>query len=585
MRSGKVATILGLILLFTACGGSSDNPPEPLSLSIIHLNDLHSHLEPLANEVLCFDGIPTRTDLGGAVRTKGAIDALRADNANTIILEAGDAVGGTLYYTAFDGEADFAILNAYGIDAMALGNHEFDHGPDSLSDYLAWADFPILAANLDVSREPSLAGRIPAYTLKTFGHEQVAVIGVTTPESASISSPGDTIVFGSVAASVAQTVGLLQGQGINKIIVLSHIGYEADLELAESVAGIDVIVGGHSHTLLGPQEQFDGFGITVPAGYDYPTRVQSPEGKQVLVVQAWGWGRAIGELNVDFDRNGDIAAFSGRPYLVNSTEFKQDNGAGWTAVTPEMQEIILALISESDLLERFHEDPGTAAILEPFTAMIAEKRQAVVGTAADDILRGDPATHFNSGPGPLVADSMVAKTAAQGVTIAIQPRGGVKVDLLAGDITMGDVLSLLPYNSLLYTLEMTGADIRNALEDGIDYQIVNNPRSESNCPWYPYVSGLRFEIEESAAKGARVTHLEYRPTLGGAYEAFDANDAYKIVVTAYLAGGGDGYTTLRDIPAARKQDTGFIDADVFSEYLDSLGSVSNPTEERIRVNY
>ncbi len=585
MRAGKLATILGFILLLSACGGSSDNPPEPLSLSIIHLNDLHSHLEPLANEVLCFDGIPTRTDLGGAVRTKGAIDAIRADNANTIVLAAGDAVGGTLYYTAFGGEADFAILNAYGIDAMTLGNHEFDHGPASLSAYLAWADFPVLAANLDVSREPFLAGKIPAYMLKTFGHEQVAVIGVTTPESASISSPGDTIVFNAVAASVAQTVGLLQAQGINKIIVLSHIGYEADLELAESVAGIDVIVGGHSHTLLGPQEQFDGFGITVPAGYDYPTRVQSPEGRQVLVVQAWGWGRAIGELNVDFDRNGDVTAFSGRPYLVNSTEFKQDNGAGWMAVAPEVQESILALMAESDLLEVFAQDPEIAAILQPFTDGIAEQERVVVASATDDLLRGDPATQFNSGPGPLVANSMVAKTAAQGVTIAIQPRGGVKVDLLAGEITMGDVLSLLPYNSLLYTVEMTGAEIRNALEDGLDYQIVHNPRSESNCPWYPYVSGLRFDIEESAVKGARVTNLEYRATLGGGYEAFDADDTYKIVVTAYLAGGGDGYTTLRDIPAARKQDTGFIDADAFRDYLESLGTVSDPTEERIRVNF
>ena len=585
MRAGKLATILGFILLLSACGGSSDNPPEPLSLSIIHLNDLHSHLEPLANEVLCFDGIPTRTDLGGAVRTKGAIDAIRADNANTIVLAAGDAVGGTLYYTAFGGEADFAILNAYGIDAMTLGNHEFDHGPASLSAYLAWADFPVLAANLDVSREPFLAGKIPAYMLKTFGHEQVAVIGVTTPESASISSPGDTIVFNAVAASVAQTVGLLQAQGINKIIVLSHIGYEADLELAESVAGIDVIVGGHSHTLLGPQEQFDGFGITVPAGYDYPTRVQSPEGRQVLVVQAWGWGRAIGELNVDFDRNGDVTAFSGRPYLVNSTEFKQDNGAGWMAVAPEVQESILALMAESDLLEVFAQDPEIAAILQPFTDGIAEQERVVVASATDDLLRGDPATQFNSGPGPLVANSMVAKTAAQGVTIAIQPRGGVKVDLPAGEITMGDVLSLLPYNSLLYTIEMTGAEIRNALEDGLDYQIVHNPRSESNCPWYPYVSGLRFDIEESAVKGARVTNLEYRATLGGGYEAFDADDTYKIVVTAYLAGGGDGYTTLRDIPAARKQDTGFIDADAFRDYLESLGTVSDPTEERIRVNF
>jgi 5'-nucleotidase / UDP-sugar diphosphatase len=585
MRSGKLAIIYGFIFFLAACGGSSDNSPEPISLSIIHMNDIHSHLEPVSNERLYFDGIATRTALGGVVRTKGAIDALSADNVNTLILEAGDAVEGTLYYTAFGGEADFAILNYYGIDAMTLGNHEFDHGAARVSDYIAWADFPILSANIDAANEPFLAGKIPPYALKTFGRERVAVIGVTTPDTAAISSPGENIVFNDVEASLAHAVGLLQDQGVNKIIVLSHIGYKKDLDLAQSVSGIDVIVGGHSHTLLASQAVADRFGITVPDGYDYPTRVKSPEGKDVLVVQAWGWGRAIGELNVDFDQNGDITAFSGRPYLVNSTEFRQDNGSGWEVVPPYVQDDILALIAESGLLALFDEDPGAVAILQPFNAMIEAQKQTVFATAAEDIARGSAATCFNSGPGPLVADSMVSKTAAQGVTIAIQPRGGIKVDLLAGDITLGDVLSLLPYNSLLYTVEMTGTEIRNSLEDGIDYQIVNNPRSPSNSPWYPYVSGLSFDIEETAAKGARVTNLHYRRSLEGSYEPFDSGAAYKIVVTAFLAGGGDGYTTLKNIPAARKQDTGFIDADAFSDYIKSLGTVSNPTEERIRVIY
>ncbi len=586
MRLFKAVLLLGFFLIMAACStSSSDNQPEPLNLSIIHMNDTHSHLEALSNEELYFDGVRTRTDLGGAARMKTAIDVLSEDNENTLILHAGDAVQGTLYYTAFNGEADFVLLNYYGIDAMTLGNHEFDKGPASVSNYIAWADFPIVSANIDTEEEPLLKGKILPFTLKVLGHNTIAIIGATTRDTESTSSPGENVKFGDVGQCVTNTVNILKGFGLNKIILLSHTGYEEDIELAESVSGIDVIVGGHSHTLLGNQAGFAEFGLTVPDGYDYPTVVKSPEGKDVLVVQAWCWGRAIGELNVSFDANGEITSYSGHPYLLNSELFKQNYGAGWVVVGPDVQDRIMALILGSELLDIFDEDAGAAAILKPYTDQIAEKKKTVVAAAVEDILRGDPASSFNSGPGPLVADSMIFKTSSQGVSIAIQPRGGVKVDFLAGNITMGDVLSVLPYNSLLTAIEMTGTEVKNALEDGIDYQVVNNPRSPSNCPWYPYVSGLKFDIIENAAKGSRVTNIKYRSTPGGGYTDFDPGATYRIVVTAYLAGGGDGYTTLKNIPAARKTDTGFIDADAFSEYLATLGTVLNPTEIRITVTY
>ena len=586
MSSFKLIVLLGFILIISACSSSSStNDPEPMSLSIIHLNDTHSHLDPLSNEELYFDGVKTRTDLGGAVRMKTAIDDLSQDNENTLILHAGDAVQGTLYYTAFDGEADFALLNYYGIDAMALGNHEFDKGPQSVSNYIAWANFPIISANIDAADEPWLSGKIMPCIIKTFGRNSVGIIGATTTDTESTSSPGENIKFEDVKESVRKYVRVLQGYGLDKIIVLSHIGYEEDLDLAANVSGIDVIVGGHSHTLLGNQSEFSNFGLIVPDGYDYPTVAKSPDGKDVLVVQAWCWGRAIGELEVDFDKNGEIVSYDGHPYLLNSESFKQNYGAGWVVVGPDIKDRILALILGSELLEVFDEDAGAAAILQPYTDMIAEKKKTMVATASNDILRGSPASSFNSGPGPLAADSMVWKTSTQGVTISIQPRGGVKADFLAGNITMDDVLSVLPYNSLLCTIEMKGSEVKNALEDGIDYQVVNNPRGPTNYPWYPYVSGLKFDVIENAAKGSRMTNVQYRSTLGGNYSSFDLDAMYKIIVTTYVAGGGDGYTTLKNLPASRKSDIGFVDSDAFSEYLKFLGTVPNPTEVRVTVAY
>jgi 5'-nucleotidase/UDP-sugar diphosphatase len=586
LSSFKLIVLLGFILTISACSSSSNsNDPEPMSLSIIHINDMHSHLDPLSNEELYFDGVKTRTDLGGAARMKTAIDSLSRDKENTLILHAGDAVQGTFYYSAFDGEADLALLNYYGIDAMALGNHEFDKGPQSVSKYIAWADFPIISANIDAANEPWLSGKIMPCIIKTFGRNSVGIIGATTKETQSTSSPGENVKFEDVKESVRYYVTSLQGYGIDKIIVLSHIGYEEDLDLAASVSGIDVIIGGHSHTLLGDQAEFAMFGVTVPAGYDYPTTVKSLEGKDVLVVQAWCWGRAIGELDVSFDKNGEIVSYDGHPYLLNSESFKQNYGAGWVVVGPDIKDRIMALILGSELLEIFGEDAGAAAILKPYTDMIAEKKKTVVATASNDILRGSPANSFNSGPGPLAADSMVWKTSSQGATISILPRGGVKTDFLAGNITMGDLLSVLPYNSLLCTIEMTGSEVKNALEDGIDYQVVNNPRGPTNSPWYPYVSGLKFDVIENAAKGSRMTNIQYRSSLGGSYARFDLDATYKIIVTTYVAGGGDGYTTLKNISASRKSDVGFVDSDAFSEYLKSLGTVSNPTEIRVTVTY
>jgi len=251
------------------------------------MNDTHSHLDALSNEELYFDGVKTRTDLGGAARMKTAIDVLSEDNENTLILHAGDAVQGTLYYTAYSGEADFVLLNYYGIDAMTLGNHEFDKGPGSVANYIAWAHFPIISANIDADAEPLLRGKILPFTLKVLGHNTVAIIGATTKDTESTSSPGENLKFEDVGKSVKNTVNLLKSLGLNKIILLSHIGYEEDIGLAESVSGIDVIVGGHSHTLLGDQAEFAEFGLSVPAGYDYPTVVKNPDGKDVLVVQAW----------------------------------------------------------------------------------------------------------------------------------------------------------------------------------------------------------------------------------------------------------------------------------------------------------
>ncbi|MBE0557497.1 MAG: metallophosphoesterase, partial [Proteobacteria bacterium] len=280
-----------VIVILAACGGSGEQP-QPLTLTIAHVNDTHSHLEPSDNEWETFviDGVDTSVKIGGVTRLKTALDELRGSRENVLFLHAGDAVQGTLYFNVFQGDADIDFLNYLGVDAMTFGNHEFDKGAAMAGRFVARASFPILSANIDVSREPSLAGKVAPYLIKQYGSERVGIIGVTTVDTAVTSSPGDTVSFNDVTKSVAEAVISLAAIGINKIIVLSHIGYDEDVKLANAVAGIDVVVGGHSHTLLGDPAQFAPLGITsvdeILKGR-YPTVVKGPENETALVVQGW----------------------------------------------------------------------------------------------------------------------------------------------------------------------------------------------------------------------------------------------------------------------------------------------------------
>jgi subtilisin family serine protease len=275
---------------------------EIQSFTLLHTNDTHARLEPFQPW-----GEPVQ---GGVARRYTAIQEVKAEGRNVILLDAGDAFQGTLYFNVWQGEEEAYFMNALGYQAMAVGNHEFDSGPAALADFIDLADFPVLSANIDASAEPTLAGLIEAYTVLDVGGEQVGVFGLTTEETSILSSPGPNVVFNDTVTTAQATVAELEGMGINKIIALTHLGYGPDQALAAAVDGIDVIVGGHSHTLLGSME-----GAAGP----YPTVVDSPSGDPVLVVTAQDWGRYLGRLDVAFTADGELIGYSGEPIFIDES--------------------------------------------------------------------------------------------------------------------------------------------------------------------------------------------------------------------------------------------------------------------------
>ncbi len=273
-------------------------------IRIIHTNDFHSRHESVARAT----GAACRandTCLGGSARLAGGVAAARSEAAAAgravVAVDAGDQFMGSLFYTQHRGAAELAVMRAWGCEAMTLGNHEFDNGPEVLARFAAGADFPILAANIDATAEPLLAGRIRPWFETVRGGARIAFLGVITPETPQLSSPGRNLRFTDPAEAATRAIAAIRAQGPATIVLLSHLGLGADRRIAEQVAGIDAIIGGHSHTLLAGEPDADGPSPTLVDGRD----------RTVRIVQTGAFGRFLGRLDLDLATDGRIAAQGG----------------------------------------------------------------------------------------------------------------------------------------------------------------------------------------------------------------------------------------------------------------------------------
>lgn len=560
----RLCALLVLLILLTAC---SSGLRSDFALTLVHLNDTHSHLEPLAVN-LALGGEKTAVELGGFARLKTVLDQYRSEDPHLLLLHGGDAVQGTLYFTLFNGEPEFDFLNLLGVDAMTFGNHEFDRGTAPLPDWIKRSRFPWLSANIDFSQEPAIAVLVKPYLLKQVNGEQVAIIGVTTETTPQSTLNVGKALFRDAVASVRQQVTELTARGINKIILLSHLGYQQDQELAAQVSGLDVIVGGHSHSLLGDGPQLAALGLT-PAG-PYPTEQRGVDGKRVLVLQAWRWGHLLGKLQLRFTPEGEIAGYDARVTIPMSERLSR-NGVPVLPETAACQDIRTAL-AQSGIVRVVAEDPAVVALLAPYARRVREYRRVTVATATEPLEIG-----LNSGPGPLVADSMLA--AVPGARAALLNYGGVRRGLATGTISMGDLLEVLPFNNTLVVLDLTGAELQQALEEGVAFLTAKYGPQASEA--LPFVAGMRFSVQHNAARGVRVSGLQIKDA-DGQYQQVQPAVVYRVVTNAFVAGGGDGFAVIRNGSGFRN-DTGIIDSDAFREYLQRQGTVANPAEQRITL--
>ncbi len=563
LHNASVRRILALALVCASVILQACSTTGGYQLAIAHLNDSHSHLEatPLT---LVVDGRKTVVEAGGFARLQTLVDEMRSAKPDLLLLHAGDAVQGTLYFTLFNGQPEFEFLNRLGVTAMTLGNHEFDRGSAAIPSYLQAAQFPVISSNIDFSGEAATAAlQVPTRIVKEINGERIGIIGLTTETTLQTTLDVGKLKFLDARASAEREVAALTAQGINKIVLLSHLGYELDLKLAATVSGIDIIVGGHSHTLLGAAAGLGSIGL-VPDG-PYPTEVLAPDGSRVLVLQAWKWAQMLGRLDASFDAQGRITGYAAKPVIPVTDRFVRDA----VPVPPDSPGYaqIVQTFKLGGLVRVVQEEGKAAAALAPYRSQLATYRQASVASAAEDLLRG-----INSGPGPLAADAMLA--AVPRAQVAILNNGGVRKDLAAGSISVGDVLEVMPFANTLVLLDLSGAELKEALEGDIDFLISRKYPSP-----YPYVAGLRFTVARHADKGRRVTALVVRDD-AGAYRPLLPDAIYRCVVSNFVAGGGDGFTSIRSTRGFRS-DSGIVDSDALRDYLKKLGIVHQSTEQRV----
>lgn len=511
------------------------------TISIMHTNDTHANLKDVAKRAT-------------------AIKEVRAVKPNALLVDAGDVMTGTLYFNEHKGKADLEFMNLAKYDAMTFGNHEFDQGGSeeghqALSEFVKGADFPFVSANVDFSKDSLFDevnqggtytdvpdnGNIYSGIIKEVDGEKVGIFGLTTVETPDISSP-ESIEFKDYIESAEEAVSAFEEQGVNKIVVLSHLGYDDnpaydnDKLLAAYVDGIDVIVGGHSHTEL--------------AEPDVVNEDENGQAKEpTVIVQAKEYNKFLGTVDVEFDQDGVVVGYAGELITIADKE----------------------------------EDAEAAAILKEFSEPVLELESTETGAVAAEALPNprlsdSPSSVRNSETklGNLIADGMLEKARKynKNAVIAFQNGGGIRADIDQGPITLGDILTVLPYYNTLATMNLTGEEILQALEQSVSLA----PQENGG---FLHVAGMKFTYDSSKPAGERVVSAEVEEE-EGVFTPLDETKEYVVAINAFTAKGGDNYDLFKAIYAeGRVTDLGIVDWETLRDYVVSLENVNPQIEGRI----
>jgi len=524
-----IAILLTCFLSFGLFSQSSIASHDKVyEITILHTNDFHARFRPISkydNNCSAKNNAKGKC-FGGSARLSSAIEDARSRHSNTILLDGGDQFQGTLFYNLYKGKVAAEMMNMLEYDGMAVGNHEFDDGPETLRVFMDSVNFPVLMANANIDMEPELKGNLQKSTTVLKNNRKIGLIGINTVDTAELSSPGENVIFTDAVAAVQSEVDFLTEAGVNIIILLSHSSYGIDKLIAANTTGVDVIVGGHDNTLLS--------NVSDRAKGPYPTVVNGTQ-----IVQAYAYGKFLGELSVLFDEAGNVIHASGEPIIIDGS---------------------------------VNEDSQIVARLDELEKPINTLKETIVGTVSNP-LTGDRAVCRiqECDMGNMIADAMRDAVIDKGYTIALQNSGGIRASLDAGDVTLGEIMTILPFQNTLSTFKVTGEQLLTAIENGVS-------QIEDVAGRFPQVSGMRYTFDPSKpVNGGRVTSIEIDEN--GSWQPLDLNKTYGMVSNNFIRGGGDGYKVFRS--ASEIYDFGPDLADVVANYIKANPGYSGYTDNRI----
>ena len=452
---------------------------------------MHAHLDQYAKAGTdCKD--PSKGCYGGYARIKTKVDELRSAHPDHLWLNAGDEFQGTLFYSFYKGEKIGIVLNDLKFDVMTLGNHEWDGGDEQLGAFLKNLTFPIVSCNVK-SKEKNLNETIKNYHI--FKDYDLAVIGATTDTTPSISNVGKDTKFTDPIEEVQKAIWEIRNTtDIKRIIALTHIGYDVDQKLAEETEGLSLIIGGHSHTLLGDMQGAEG---------KYPTIVKDKTGQEVFIVTSYRWGEYLGNIDLTFDKDGRALRYHGAPIHMDNT----------TKLDPDLQ-------------EKIHSWRG------PFEKFAAE----VVGTTKNDLGQSNCKTE-DCLLGQVMADAMLdykanlTKGSDPKPDFAMLNGGGVRATIGAGNITRGDVITAFPFGNAVVEIKIAGKDLRKVLEGAVSR--VNQFNDKKVSSTIQVSKGLNVQYNPANPAGKQLLQV----TING--KVLDDSKDYHVVATDFVAGGGD----------------------------------------------
>ena len=395
-------------------------------LVILHTNDTHSSI----------DVLPDGTS--GILQRKAVLDSVRNAEKNVITVDAGDVVQGTLYFKYFNGDVEYPLMNMSGYDIRVLGNHEFDNGMESLANYYKAVEGSAISANYDFTGTP-LEGVFKPYVIKEVDGKKIGFIGVNLDPTSIIAAKNIDVNFLDVIPTTNEIAAKLKNEeNCDVVVAVTHIGYDkindkpTDVDLAKSSKDIDVIIGGHTHTLIDPAHP-----------EVKPSLIPNAEGRNVRVVQTGKQGKYVGKLTIDLDA--------------------LPLGGG--------EQVDYELIAVTDRFPTEKLDKKMIDFLAPYRASVDSVNNVVIAYSAQDLKKkstgglANLTADIGFAHGKEISDSM----RLQGVDfpmvdMAIMNVGGIRHDMPLGPITEGQILSTYPFSNLFVLVSIKGSDIIDAMK-------------------------------------------------------------------------------------------------------------------------